>query len=223
MNASRPRLASLMALVAVLVAGCARQSAPERRPLADVMASIQAEASEHVEASQALPDDPGDGAPEVAPSGNETSDAPARGANGAPDSAPTDQVSSAPEPASPATHDAVPEQHSDFPMTASLDKDCVLPGGSLTIFVEAGRNTGVGYHAVYAGGEGGAEPPYGHGHGGNGGDLTDDRGRYQDTWLVSPTAPIGPARVDVVAGRDGGFSTSVLHFDVADPSTGGCP
>ena len=206
--------------LAASLSACATQSM-ERRSLDDLLASVEAaaadEASEDTEPDAGLsetPSTPDDASSTGQPTGVEGTPQPSPAAS---DQSPSPEAT----PTS-TTHDEPPEQHSDFPMTASLDRDCVVPGGNVTIFIEAGENTGVGYHAVYAGGEGGADPPYGHGHGGNSGDLTDERGRYQDTWVVSPTAPIGPARVDVVAGRNGGFSTTVLNFEVADPTKGGC-
>ena len=88
--------------------------------------------------------------------------------------------------------------------------------------VEAGLDTTVTYLAIYANGETGAPPPHGGGHGGNDGDMTDDE-VYEDTWMVSPGAPTGQARVQVVAGRDGGYASVQVPFLVADPTDGGCP
>lgn len=114
------------------------------------------------------------------------------------------------------------EQHDDFPITATLSATCVERGGEVTLTVEAGHDTAVIYLAYYAGGENGAPPPYGDGHGGNDGDMTDGDAQYQDTWVVSPDAPVGPARVEVKAARHGESSTAVVRFEVAGAGSGGC-
>lgn len=209
----RPALAMLVT-AAFLGHACA--TAPVEGPrLADVLASMDAARPSESPESAPMNSDASDGTV-----GGPASDVPTSPVPGDLTSAP--QSESAAEPTA-SEFPPEPPPHSDFPLEASLAKTCVLPGGEMTITVKAGRKTGVGYHAIYAGGQGGAEPPYGEGHGGNGGDLTDENGRYRDTWVVSPTAPIGPARVDVVAGRDGGFATAVLRFVVADPADHGCP
>lgn len=146
----------------------------------------------------------------------EATSEPSRGSTGEPTS----------EPAGPQAADdpdgPVMEQSDDFPLTATLSPTCVEQGDEMTLTVEAGYDTAVIYLAYYAGGENGAPPPYGDGHGGNDGDMTDGDARYQDTWVVSPAAPVGPARVEVQAGRSGERSTAVVRFEVVAAGTGGC-
>lgn len=221
--------------LAVAAAGCTLPS--EERPSVDELVdAAQANAEEQAGVPQNDGDGDGEGsddAGQAEPDGSGADGSPAPAQQGTETSPGSGEASEPNEPATPSSPEASPseaqpsgtspvEQHSDFPITASLDRDCVTLGGEITITVDAGENTGVAYQAMYHGGESGAEPPYGDGHGGNGGDMTDDDGQFEETWVVSPTAPIGPAWVDVVAGRDGGYSTTTVPFEVADPASGGC-
>lgn len=115
------------------------------------------------------------------------------------------------------------EQYSDFPIGVTLSPLCVEQGKEMKITVETGRrDSGVVYIAFYAGEESGGPPPYGDGHGGNSGDMSDSKGRYQDTWVVSPTAPVGQARAEVMAGQGGMKSTALVRFEVVARGSGGC-
>lgn len=133
-------------------------------------------------------------------------------------SEPSPSVAPSPQPAGPTL-----EQHDDFPIGVTVSPLCVERGGEMAIRVETGRpDTAVAYLAFYAGEESGAPPPYGDGHGGNSGDMTGGNGRYEDTWRVSPTAPVGPARVEVMAAYNSEKSTELVRFEVVDVGTGGC-
>lgn len=211
----------LAALVAVLTGGCG--ATPAGSPsLDDGVSATASDTPTAMGAAAASEPTQNPGGSETSASGDSVGSDPrgldASGQAGSPQPPPKTPPSPSP------TASAAPStsQRSDFPIDAWLDHRCVVRGGEVTITIEAGENTGVGYHAVYDGEEGGADPPAGEGHGGNGGDMTDADGRFQETWVVQPTAPVGPARVDVVAGRNGGFSTMVLRFEVTDPADGGC-
>ena len=106
----------------------------------------------------------------------------------------------------------------EIPVQATIEPSCILRGGTATITIVTQPKAGVAYHAVYAGTEGGAPPPYGHGHGGDAGGYTDAQGRYTSTWVVSPTAPVGPARADVIVGWDEKWGYAGPGFAVAGPS-----
>jgi hypothetical protein len=99
---------------------------------------------------------------------------------------------------------------------------CVTPGGRATVTVKTEPNIAVAYHAMYAGSRGGATPPYGSGYGGNDKGMTDGEGRYSSSWIVSPQAPPGPARLDVIVAAPGDrWGYDDPPFRVAD-SSGRC-
>lgn len=221
--------------VALLLAACAPQE-PERQSLPDLLADAQeanaaaahghdhsthdhgGEAAEAADSSVMAPaDDPGDTDREPAePAASEPPAEPPGDPSPMPGSPGSEQPSA--EAAGPTM-----EQYDDFPITVTLSSTCVEQGGELTVLVDAGRkHTGVVYIAIYHGEESGAPPPYGDGHGGNSGDMTDDDGFYEDTWVVSPDAPVGPARVEVMAGRDGEKSTDLVRFEVLASGNQGC-
>jgi hypothetical protein len=194
-----PRSAALLLLVA---AGCAVPGGdgalPRTLDEARAAAKAQADAVDQSEAS-ATPVEAPDRTTASSP-GPERTDAPAASAT-------------TPGPAG----DDTP-----FAFAAERSATCVRHGEQVTIEVRTEPDASVAYHAVYAGEEGGAVPPFGEGHGGNGGDPADARGRYADTWVVGPDAPVGPARVDVVAAWFGEMTRTELAFEVADRTTGVC-
>lgn len=217
-----PRKVVFTLVLVLLLAGCT-SPAPERQSLRDMMSQAQ-RAAEEAPASQDPShdhdEDTGDPDPSptaTVPAGSDTDG----GTTGTPSPSPAASPTAT---AAPADEGPAMEQHNDFPITATLNSACVERGGQITLTVESGHeNTGVVYLAYYAGGESGAPPPYGDGHGGNGGDMVDDDGRYEDTWVVSAGAPVGPARVEVMVGRPGGDkSTAVVPFEVVDAGSGGC-
>jgi hypothetical protein len=191
-----PRSAALLLLVA---AGCAVPGGdgalPRTLDEARAAAKAQADAVDQSEAS-ATPVEAPDRTTASSP-GPERTDAPAASAT------------------------PPPTEH-PFAFAAELSATCVRHGEQVTIEVRTEPDASVAYHAVYAGEEGGAVPPFGEGHGGNGGDPADARGRYADTWVVGPDAPVGPARVDVVAAWFGEMTRTELAFEVADRTTGVC-
>jgi hypothetical protein len=82
--------------------------------------------------------------------------------------------------------------------SATVDPQCVFPGGTMTLTVRAGKpNAAVVYIAYYSNGKNGAKPPYGDGLGGNDGGNADTSGMYTSHWVVSAQAPAGPAHVHV--------------------------
>ena len=107
-------------------------------------------------------------------------------------------------------------------VTASLDPECVRPGGDVTITIASEPHASVAYNAIYADGQAGAPPPFGANYGGNAGGPSGEQGLYRDTWTVAPNAPSGPGHVEVVAGANGGFGKTTVPFAVADAVTGTC-
>jgi hypothetical protein len=99
---------------------------------------------------------------------------------------------------------------------ATLASACVKPGGEQSITIDIGRAGGVAYNSFYSDGKSGGMENF---YGGNNGSSVDDKGTWQDTWVVGPTAPAGPVRVDVVA-IDKTYlrGHEVLEFEVAKPS-----
>jgi hypothetical protein len=79
----------------------------------------------------------------------------------------------------------------------------------------------VAYEAFYSDGGAGAAPPYGKGYGGNSWGQAGLDGTYTSTWVVSTTAPSGPARVDVDVGWNNEWGFTHPRFAVADAS-GSC-
>lgn len=106
----------------------------------------------------------------------------------------------------------------DLPQaSASLDRTCVVAGGSVTLSVRTGQPyAGLIYLAYYAKDKTGAAPPWGDGYGGNSGGPSNAEGVYSDTWVVRADTPPGPARVEVtvVYDSDGRKRTLTLPFTV---------
>jgi hypothetical protein len=88
----------------------------------------------------------------------------------------------------------------EVPVDAIVTPSCVRPGTGATVTVQTAPKAGIAYHAMYAGSRGGAPKPVGSGYGGNDKGMTDGEGRYTSSWIVSPQAPPGPARLDVIVG-----------------------
>lgn len=134
--------------------------------------------------------------------------------------APQEQGSpaSSPSPEPPPRQDKLRED-TTVPVTAVVRPECVVRGTAATLEVNTNPEASIAWHARYAGNEGGAEPPFGEGHGGDGSGKADASGHYRSQWTVSPDAPTGPARVDVVVGWEGewGFDDPVFH--VVDEAT----
>jgi hypothetical protein len=108
-------------------------------------------------------------------------------------------------------------------VSATLDPECVRPGGSVTITIASEPHASVAYNAIYADGQAGAPAPFGANYGGNAGGPTGEEGLYRDTWTVAANAPSGPGHVEVVAGASGGgFGKTTVPFAVADAVTGTC-
>lgn len=108
----------------------------------------------------------------------------------------------------------------EIPTKASIAPRCVPPGGRLAIEVVTQAGAAVAYQAVYADSGGGGSPPFGAGYGGNASGFADEAGRYRSAWTVSPGAPAGPGRVDVVVGHRGRWGYGGPTFEVA--GTAGC-
>lgn len=122
----------------------------------------------------------------------------------------------APQPA-PSTPSAPP-----LKVEATLAEDCVHRGDQMTILVETPPRAAVGFLAFYAGGETGAAPPYGQGHGGNDGGLAGEDGTYAATWTVAPSAPLGRGHVHVNVAHNGQQAAADLAFEVAPIIGGAC-
>ena len=106
---------------------------------------------------------------------------------------------------------------------SSLTPACVSRGGRIELEVSTEPSAAVAYNALYSDGYGGGAAPYGRGYGGNDKGFADkDSGTYVSAWVVSPDAPIGRARVDVIIGFQGKWGYDTPHFAVAD-ADGNCP
>lgn len=103
---------------------------------------------------------------------------------------------------------------------AVLTPVCIERGGRMTLELHTEPEAGVAYQAVYADGRGGAQEPYGGGYGGNDKGMAEPDGSFSSAWLVSPSAPVGRARVDVIIGYDGRWGYAGPEFRVAP--AGGC-
>lgn len=116
----------------------------------------------------------------------------------------------------------------DFPhetklrMTATVAPLCASPGDEMTLKVTAPPEAGIVWQAVYSDDLGGADPPFGGGYGGNDKGYADEDGRYESSWTISPTAPAGAARVDVIGGHRAKWGYEKPRFAVAD-AKGRCP
>lgn len=97
---------------------------------------------------------------------------------------------------------------------AVLTPVCADNGTKMTLTVKTNPEASVGYQAIYSDNGGGGPAPYGSGYGGNGKGLADDQGRFKSSWVISPSAPDGYARVDVVVGWAGKFGYEALTFHV---------
>lgn len=113
------------------------------------------------------------------------------------------------------------------PVSAELAHDCVPPGGTQTITITSEPKTAVGYQTVYSDGTKGSgektfsDPDGKEGYGGNNGGLTDESGRWKDTWTVSVEAPEGPVEVAVFAMGREEMGGAVAKFEIAD-TLGSC-
>jgi hypothetical protein len=110
---------------------------------------------------------------------------------------------------------------STLPVEARVTPVCVLPGGTMNLFVQTRPKYAVAYNAVYAGTKGGGPPPYGYGYGGNDKGYANPDGVYRSSWVVSPQAPAGPARVDVIVADGEAWGYDNPDFAVAG-SSGRC-
>jgi hypothetical protein len=108
------------------------------------------------------------------------------------------------------------------PVESSVSPACVDRGGSVTLTVNTEPKAAIGFQAVYSDGRGGGGAPFGAGYGGNDKGIASGRGTFNATWVVSPEAPVGAGRVDVVVGYRGEFGYDGPHFAVAD-AKGNCP
>jgi hypothetical protein len=76
----------------------------------------------------------------------------------------------------------------------------------------------IGYQAIYSDNGTGTAPPMGRGYGGNDKGFAAPDGSFTSSWVVSPRAPSGPARVDVIVGYRGKWGYAGVKFAVADLS-----
>lgn len=129
---------------------------------------------------------------------------------------PSGSVSSLPSGRRP-TESEVPV-HQGVPIQATLAARCLRPGRTQRITITTQPNSGVVYDAVYSDGKYGGTANY---YGGNAGGHTDSRGRWSSHWVVAPTAPAGPVRVDVLTATPRGNGYTTVWFHVAT-ATGRC-
>ena len=102
----------------------------------------------------------------------------------------------------------------ELAMDISVTPECVALGGTAELRVTSDHGVQVVWGAVYDGGEGGADPPFGSGHGGTGSGIVGDDGTYVARWTVRPSAPAGPAIVIVQAGYGDRYGYREIPFEV---------
>ncbi len=102
-----------------------------------------------------------------------------------------------------------------FAVSARFGSACVRPGERQTITITTLPEAVVAYHAQYSDGKDALDPGY---YGGNSGGTTDARGVWTDSWVVSPAAPAGAVRVDVIGQSNDDRGYTLIFFDVADAS-----
>lgn len=107
-------------------------------------------------------------------------------------------------------------------ITAALSTACVRRGEQLVLTVETQPWASVAFLAHYAGGDNGADPPWGQGHGGNDGGIVNETGRYEATWIVAMSAPIGPGHVEVTGGYGEQLGEATVPFEVVEAVGGTC-
>lgn len=108
------------------------------------------------------------------------------------------------------------------PVDSAVTPVCIERGGTMTLELKTKPESAVGFQALYSDGKGGGPPPLGAGYGGNDKGFASKKGRFTATWVVSPDAPVGRGRVDVVVGHDQAWGYDDPHFAVADED-GNCP
>jgi hypothetical protein len=96
-----------------------------------------------------------------------------------------------------------------------MSPSCVPHGGAETITVKTLPKSAVGFNTFYSDGQPGGSAN-GQGYGGNSGGETTDAGVYTFTWAISPKAPAGPVRVDVVDATPDGIVRATAGFTVAN-------
>ena len=106
----------------------------------------------------------------------------------------------------------------EVPVSGSVRPTCVLRGSAIVLSVHTKPGAAIGYQAVYSDNGPGAPPPMGDGYGGNDKGFAASDGSFTSSWAVSPKAPPGPARVDVIVGFRGKWGYAGVKFAVADPS-----
>lgn len=220
----RGRPAPLIVLVAVLIvlAACAPGAAHDQQSAAQADAPSPATTSSPSPSPTQRQDQAGASPGTVAqPVGEDASDRPAETSGTAGDGTTDGEAESSPSPDPSSTANPTPqpmefEGQDGVEFTSEPDPTCVIRGQAITITVQTEPEAAVAYHARYYGNEGGAEPPYGRGHGGNDKGFTDESGRYTSTWQIGPQAPIGPAIVDVVVAWNGKRGYDSPRFEVVE-------
>jgi hypothetical protein len=213
----------MLVVLMVLATGCAVPAGSQDRSVTDALDdAIAAGAAEEAEAGAVSGErgqsDPAAGVADAGPV--DRSEDAAGGDEPAPASDAGTTPGSGTEPQQEAPASVQEPEPLEFEV--NLSATCVAHGDEVTIEVVIEPDASVAYHAVYAGEEGGAVPPYGEGHGGNDAAPAGAQGRYVDTWVVGPRAPVGPARVDVVVAYYGARGKTEVAFEVADRLTGTC-
>lgn len=172
-------------------------------------------------AASGATDNPG----EVGDEGPDAGDGTAPGGPAPASPTPAEQPST-PRPVASPTSQAVEDPSPEpIPLAGEVEPTCVRQGGVMRLTVRTEPGLPVIYSAVYDGEEGGGPPPYGAGHGGNDGGNADEDGVYRSEWTVSPDAPVGAARVEVVTARQDGSGQTAqtsIPFEVRPAVSAGC-
>ena len=106
----------------------------------------------------------------------------------------------------------------EVPVSGSVRPECVIRGSAVVLSVHTKPGAAIGYQAVYSDNGPGGPPPMGDGYGGNDKGFAAADGSFTSSWAVSPKAPSGPARVDVIVGFRGKWGYAGVKFAVADAS-----
>jgi hypothetical protein len=107
---------------------------------------------------------------------------------------------------------------SELAVSATVTPSCVRPGSSARLDVKTIPKAGIAYLAQYSGNRSGGPPPLGDGLGGNDTGSADRHGTFSASWIVSPAAPEGAARADVIVSYGGKWGYAGASFVIADHS-----
>lgn len=98
---------------------------------------------------------------------------------------------------------------STVPVTASADKACVHPAEQQGLTINGPSNADLIFDTVYSDNTSELTSKYGTGSGRG---RTDGRGFFHVTWILSPRAPAGPARINYSIVNNQRFSRGDVPF-----------